>query len=174
MLAVLPDAMCCFAGSRYSQEQRIDLAPGASLALCDWVTAGRCAFGERWAFLRYHSKLVVCREGRRIVHDALLLDPEDGPLHAGGLAGRLGRFEALGTIVLCGPLLLAAAGTLLDEVAGMPLSRRAEVLLSAGPVPGGAILRLAATSAERLALALRHALRALPVFLGDDPWARKF
>lgn len=41
LLAVLPDPVQSFRDSRFRNRQRIELAPTASLALVDWVVAGR-------------------------------------------------------------------------------------------------------------------------------------
>ncbi len=169
LLGVVPDALCCYAGSRYVQEQALVLSPTASLVLCDWLNAGRCAANERWAFDRYLSRLVIFRGDEQILHDSLLLDPAHGVL-----AARLGRFESLATVVLTGPLVDAAAAALGDEISAAPLSRRADLVCSASPLPGGVIVRLLATDSERMSQALRHVLRFLPDLLGDDPWARKF
>jgi urease accessory protein len=44
LLAVLPDPVQSFRDSRFRNRQRIELAPTASLALVDWVVAGRAGF----------------------------------------------------------------------------------------------------------------------------------
>ena len=36
--------MQAFRDSRFRQKQRVELAPGGSLALVDWITAGRAGF----------------------------------------------------------------------------------------------------------------------------------
>ena len=47
----------------------------ASLVLVDWMTSGRHAAGERWAFSRYESRLDIRRGSQRIFFDALVLEP---------------------------------------------------------------------------------------------------
>ena len=68
-LLMLPDPTVCFAGSGFQQAQHVDLDATASLVLMDWMTSGRRAFGERWAFDRYESRLTVRRDGRVVLGD---------------------------------------------------------------------------------------------------------
>ena len=65
LLVVAPDPVVCFEGADFSQVQEFDLAPRASLVLIDWITSGRHATGERWAFRRYSNRIDVRRGGRR-------------------------------------------------------------------------------------------------------------
>jgi urease accessory protein len=179
-LVVLPDPVSPFAGSRFTQRNEVHLGAGASLLLVDAFSCGRVAHGERWELSRYRSTTRVYREGRLFLHDAVLLDADHGDL-----GERMGRFEALATVSLVGPqfrpLIERALG--LGEATPTPLTRRADVLVSASPLPAGdvggpgrdgAVVRLAAISIERLTTAIRALLRNLPEILGDDPFARKW
>jgi urease accessory protein len=163
LLVAWPDPVVCYAGARYRQESRVALAGGASALVVDSFTAGRSARGERWAFASLASRLEVSVGGAPLVRDALLLDPQQGPLLA-----RMGRFDAFATIVAVGPRLEAIAAALL---AGAPaLGRQAELLVAASPLAGGAIVRIAAISVERAGRAVRALLAGVPALLGDDPW----
>jgi urease accessory protein len=169
LLALVPDPTMCFAGARYSQHQDVQLAPGASLVLMDVVTAGRSANGERWAFTHYTSSLRVHREGRALLDERWLLDPAHG-----ALPERLGRFDALCTVLLVGPALDSAREALAGHVGTLPVTPRAGLVCSASPLgPDGLVLRGAATSAEALLRTTRQWLSFLPSLLGDDPWARR-
>ncbi len=169
LLALVPDPTMCFAGARYSQRQDVQLAQGASLVLMDLVTAGRSANGERWAFTHYSSALRVHREGRSLLDERWLLDP-----HHGTLPERLGRFDALGTVLLVGPALASAREALAGHVGALPVTPRAGLVCSASPLgPDGLVLRAAATSAEVLLRTAREWLSFLSPMLGDDPWARR-
>jgi urease accessory protein len=169
ILVLLPDPVVCFTGSAYSQTQRIDLAASASLVLLDWMTSGRRESGERWAFQHYASRLLVARAGSPIVHDALSLRPADG-----ALAARMGRFDVLAVAVLAGPAVREGADAAIANVAGAAFTRRADLIASASPIPGGAILRLAGRSIEAVGRAIRAQLAFVPALVGDDPWSRKW
>jgi urease accessory protein len=168
LLAVIPDPVVCFAGSRYEQEIHVALDAGASLVLVDMMSSGRSARGERWAFDRYSSRTRVNRGGRAVLLDATLLDPAHGALR-----DRMGRFDALATIVLTGPRVVSASEALVAP--RPPPEQRADVVASASPLRGGgALLRVAGTSVERVADVVRRELGFLAGELGDDPFARKW
>ncbi len=183
-LLLLPNPLACFAGADYRQETRIELAASASLACWEILSAGRAARGERWAQRRSSSSLAVVRGGRTLIDEALLLDPRHGPLHE-----RLGRFDAIATLLLVGPLFESARATVRAALDSAPLAPGARVLAAASPLglnrsdragsrdPGdgdGALLvRCAAASVEELVLSLRAHLACVPLLLGDNPWARR-
>jgi urease accessory protein len=169
LLAVVPDPVVCFAGSRYRQIQHFDLEDTASLVFVDWMTAGRLASGERWQFDWYESRVRVRRGGRLALLDAVTLTPD-----AGDLPRRMGRFDALCTIALIGPSLAAHAVRIVSQVAALAVKQRANVLIGASPVDGGCVVKLAAVSAEAVARTVRQYLDFVPALLGDDPWARKW
>lgn len=169
LLALLPDPVACFTGARYEQLTSIQLAPGASLLLLECLTCGRAARGERWAFERYTTRTTVERAGQPLLLEALHLDSSEGP----PLPERMGRFEALATLVALGPATAPVREDMLRDPG--PLQRRADIVLSPSPLgEDGALLRVAATSVESVTLAVRSCLRALPKLLGDDPFARKW
>jgi len=163
LFAALPAPVVCFAGARYRQDAAIELSAGASLVWLDGVTAGRAARGERWAFSSYRSRLRVAVGGAAVIDDAVALDPAHGPL-----LDRMGRFDALATIVAIGPRAGAVARDLLAVPA--PSRRRDELLVAASPVDGGALVRIAGVSAERVARAARGLLTGVLDLLGDDPF----
>ena len=168
-LVLAPDPMACFAGARFRQRIDVDLAGGASVALWDVLSAGRIARGERWALDRCSLALTARREGRTFLDECWLLDPSHGPLGA-----RLGRFEALATVLLAGPLFTAVAERWREELDSQPQLARAAVLESASALEGcGVVVRLAAESVEELVHVLRARAAGIPALLGDDPWARR-
>jgi len=170
LLVVMPDPLVCFASSRYRQAIRLDLAGGAGMVLVDWLSSGRCASGERWAFDEYVSTLVARVDGRLVVHDALALRAADG-----GLRTRLGRFDVLALALLLGAQLRSTAADIVAEVGRMPVRRRDDLLAAASPVgDGGCLLRLAGRSVEQVGRAIRQYLAVIPSLLEDDPWARKW
>ena len=170
LLVVAPDPVVCFSGARYRQTQTFELEDRAALVLLDWMTSGRHAAGERWAFDEYHSQMTVRLDGRLLVHDALALRAADGTLPE-----RLGRFNVLAVAVLAGATLSAVAASLVTAASVAPLPRRADELVAATPLrDGGCVVRFAGTSVERVGRTIRESLGFLPALLGDNPWIRKY
>uniref|UniRef100_A0A7S0IGL8 Urease accessory protein UreD n=1 Tax=Micromonas pusilla TaxID=38833 RepID=A0A7S0IGL8_MICPS len=120
LLAVLPDPAQAFRDSRFRNRQRFALAPAGSLALVDWVTAGRAGFegggaggftsgygggvapatqfprdpdGERWVFDSYATAAEVCVDDREVLVESVRLDQTWGTDDggAGGADGAGGR-----------------------------------------------------------------------------------
>lgn len=170
VLIAWPDPVTCFAGSRYAQRQAFDLAPSASLLAVDWVTSGRMARGERWAFDRYHSVTEIRVAGRLRVRDAVLLDPADGPLDA---VARTGGFDCLGTAWLVGPALEPAVSAVLAALGRAPIDPRRDVQFGVSPVAAGAVVRFAGRSTEATWRWLREQLAGCLTVVGLDPWARR-
>ncbi len=99
----------------------------------------------------------------------MLLDPAHGALKE-----RLGRFDALATLLVAGPLFAGLREQVRERIDGVPLASAARLIAAASPVGGDALVaRFAAESVEELVRALRGHLAELPALLGDDPWARK-
>src|SRR5580704_17226665 len=98
ILVLVPEPVACFAGARYEQSTAVELAPSASLVILDAFTAGRSGRGERWDFHRCAARTAITRGGAPVLHDAMVLEPAHGDLRA-----RLGRFDALATLVILGP-----------------------------------------------------------------------
>jgi urease accessory protein len=172
LLVVAPDPVVCFAGATYRQVQRIDLASTAGLVFVDWLSSGRRASGEHWAFDRYSSRTIVRSDGRLVFADGLELSASAADLRA-----RMGRFEALAVVVLAGARISPWAGPLLEAVDQSPVVRRPESYLSIARLDhagAGAVVRIAGESVEAVARRLREVLGFLPALLGDDPWARKW
>ena len=92
----------------------------------------------------------------------------------GALRERLGRFEALGTVLLAGPLFAAAGEALRAQLEQRPVLRGSGLVESATALAGDVVVaRIAGTSVQGLLQALRARLDAIPALLGDDPWARR-
>jgi hypothetical protein len=61
---------------------------------------------------------------------------------------------------------------MLQFVAQQPIRRDAELIFSASPIPGGTVIRIAATSTERMSTWLRDRLGFVEDSVGQNPWAR--
>ena len=170
LLAVVPDPVVCFADADFTQTQRYDLDADASLVLVDWMTSGRHAAGERWAFSRYESRVDIRRGSERIFFDALVLEP-----NIDSVAERMGRFDVLLTAVITGPLVAGAAMDIVAGISQAPIQHRADLVVSAARLrDGGALLRMAGTSVEQMGRALGAHLAFLSPLAGDDLWSRKW
>lgn len=131
VLVLAPDPIQCFAGSLYEQRQEFFLEAGASLVLVDWLSAGRLARGERWAFGRFESRNEIFVADERLLIDALRLDPSDGPIDS---PFRMGRFNCLATVVVFGAAVQESARQILDRVSCEPVSRRGALVQAASPL----------------------------------------
>lgn len=171
ILVLAPDVVQAFADACYSQRQEFHLETGAGLLLLDWLSAGRTARGERWAFRSYGSRNDIFINNHRIFVDALLLEPAAVPL-----AGphRLGRFNCIATLVFAGEPFREAAGALFKQIADQPVGQRETLVSSASPFSVGTVLRIAGTEVEQVANQLHSHLTFLQDLLGDDPFNRKW
>jgi urease accessory protein len=167
ILVFAPEPVQAFAESHYSQRQEFHLTDGAGLVLLDWFTSGRAARGERWAFSHYGSRNDVFINGDRAFVDPILLGST-------AVAGRMGRFNCLATLLLMGQPLKTAAEVLLRDIAGRSVNKRAPIICSASPIRDGALLRIAGEEVEVVRREVQGQLSFLCDHLGDDPWARKW
>jgi urease accessory protein len=112
----------------------------------------------------------VLVDGRPVVHDALALRVEDGPLEA-----RLGRFDVLALAVVLGDDLRSTSAGIIEQVGRAPVTRRDDLLVAAAAVgSNGCLVRIAGRSVEQIGQVLREYLAIVPSMLGDNPWARKW
>ena len=133
----------------------------------DWLSSGRAARGERWAFKQLESRNDVFIGGDRALVDPILLNSEE-------LVERMGRFNCLATLLIFGQSLKAASEALLQQIAARPVEKLVNLTCSASPVRGGALLRVAGAEVESVRRELNGHLTFLRDMLGDDPWARKW
>ena len=171
LLIVAPDAVQCFAESRYEQTQQFRLAPTAGLVLVDWMSGGRTERGERWNFHRYLSRNTVHRAGKILVVDPMLFDAALGPLDS---RYRVGRFNCFATMMILGPSLESHARDILATIAASPIAPHAETVNSASPLHEGVLVRFAGTGIEPVAQLIQRHLGFVGTLLDDNPWSRKW
>jgi urease accessory protein len=170
LLMLLPDPVVCFAGSRYRQRQRVDLAGDGGIVLIDWITSGRRTSGERWAFDEYLSRTMVYVGDRLLLLEALALRASDADL-----ASRFGRFDVLAVVVIAGHALRREAAATAAIGKDTPPARRAEQLVAVAPLGDeGCVVRIAGRSVEQVSRTVRALLDFVPARIGDDPWTRKW
>ena len=170
-LVIAPDPITCFAEAKYEQRQRFDLHPDSTLVFIDWLTSGRRARGERWAFSRYTSRLDVFVAGDRLLNDSLRLDPDDGDI---GGPYRLGRFNCLAVVLLIGARLEQVSQRLLDSIGAKPVDPGSSLIDAISPIKHGVIWRILAETPESVSRYLKVRLSFLRDMLGEAPWERKW
>ena len=170
LLVVTPDPIVPFAGARYCQVQRYEVAADGGLVVADALVCGRRSSGERWRFAEYESALEVRIDGRLRVYDSIGLRAADGDL-----ADRLGRFNVLAVALVAGGSLRVDIADIITRAAGHGVTRRPEQVVAASRLGDDACLvRIAGTTTEAVSRTLRALLRFVPMRLADDPWARKW
>ncbi len=171
LLVVAPDPITCFADAKYQQQQQVDLRPGGSLVLVDWLTSGRRARHECWMFSRYYSRIDIAYDRRRVFLESLLLDPTDGPIDS---PYRLGRFHCMALLVFVGPALQQVSTAIIDDVSQQPIEQGCSLVQAASPIPFGVVLRVLGTDTESVGRVLRSRLEFLSDRLDGGPWSRKW
>ena len=170
-LACLPDAIMCFRAAAFAQTQRIELSATSSLCWLDWLTSGRRARGERWAFRSYTSCADVLIDGKLVFRDALRLDESDGALDD---PHRMGLCDCFATALLVGPRFTTSAAAILSWASSQPVAAGSSLFFAVSPLRDGLVLRVAGPSTESVGKWIRNQMIFIPRLLGDDPWARKW
>jgi urease accessory protein len=140
-LSWLPQETILFDRVRAERTIDIDLAPDASLALCEIVVFGRIAMQEVVAEGRFLDRWRMRRDGRLIFADNVRLD--------GALSQTLGmRAVANGAVAIGTLLLVPGDEALVTQVRDSGIAQRGEVGLSAWN--GFALARFCAQNAAHL------------------------
>ncbi len=132
-LCYLPDPVQPFAESAYEQTQMFELMGvealdeyiGANLCVCDWMSEGRTARGERWDFWRYCSKTEVFAtvanvKQRLLLRDNVVLDRGQDNASEESLASRMDELGVYGTLFLRGPMFKGLADFFMTEFTSLP------------------------------------------------------
>jgi urease accessory protein len=182
-LILLPDPVTCFRSASYNQSQTFRLSrDAASLVVLDWVTSGRVALGEEWAFSRYYSANHVWVEGKRIVKDVMLLeDPETDmkPLARRTLFDRLSPYSCYATLILYGPVVKNVIREMTERYEAITVFKTtvpAALIWSLSSISDGAgcVVRVAGKETECVREWFGHALRELESVIGIDVYRKAF
>lgn len=98
LLEYLPDALIPFAGSRYRQRSRIDLAEGAGLIWWEILAAGRVARGEYFQYTTLDLDLEIWTGNQPLALEHARLEPA---LRSPRLPSRLGPYNYAASFYLC-------------------------------------------------------------------------
>ena len=116
-----PEPTTPFAGSRYAQKQIFHVASSGSIGFVDWISEGRKARGESWAFTALKGRNEIWNtwvhegqtEKRLLVRDNIILQGED-------IRGRMDNMGIFATVILHGPLFERLAQFFLTEFKLLP------------------------------------------------------
>ncbi|KAI9069853.1 UreD-domain-containing protein [Trametes sanguinea] len=195
---LLTDPVTCFRDARYHQTQTVHLTRDSSAVLVDWMTSGRKATGEEWAFSQYYSRLDVLVDGRRVAGDTTLLEgrhirctaqeAEEGLRDRKGtpprsLRDRMTPYSCYATVILYGALvqdtcrrLSAEQRHILNPKCTQDYSPPLRLTWTLKPIADGqgCVVQVAAEETEDVRVWLRQALSGLEGVLGVDVYRQAF
>lgn len=160
LLALLPDPLTPYATARFRQVQDVDLNADAGLILLDWMTSGRQARGEHWAFDQVDLRSRIRIGGRLRCQEALTLRGPDGGDP---------RWPCFGSILVAGPGTTILRQDLASACRDLVITA-ADLRVAASIHTDLLVLRFAAAASENLVAWLRPRLTSLHDRLGGDPW----
>lgn len=112
LLEYFPDQLIPFAGSRYQQSTRIELAQDAGLFWWETIAPGRLARGECFAYDLLHSDLSIFAAGLPVACERFKFEPERTSMVS---AARLGAFRYHASFFICRVGLPAAQWLQLEQ-----------------------------------------------------------
>ncbi len=187
MLALLMEPVSCFRSASYTQVQTFHLEDErASVVVLDWITSGRKALGEEWAFSRYYSCNEIWVGQKRVMRDIMLLEDdskvqENVSVPHQSLLERLAPYSCYATVFFYGPMVRETVSQLSRDYESISVFKAAmpkELLWSLSPVASqdgsGAVLRVAALETEMVKNWLSTALNGLQNVIGSDVYRRAF
>ncbi|MGJ8654449.1 MAG: urease accessory protein UreD [Opitutaceae bacterium] len=80
VLDVWPAPLILQRGASLRQSTRLDVAPDATVLLCEVISPGRIAHGEAFEFTEWRSSLRIYREGALLAYENFSCQPEQGDL----------------------------------------------------------------------------------------------
>ncbi len=173
IFTLAPEPISCFAGSRYDQIQRFDIADGGNLVLVDWVTSGRYRVGERFEYQHFQSRQSIYYAGQHLIEDAVRLCPADGPLTS---KFRMGHFNCCVLVVVLGNQFAELATRLLEQEREQPLQRGGETVWITQPLPGGVagvLIRILSVETQDAKHQIEALLSQIDPIVGSRTWAGK-
>ncbi|MBA2681389.1 MAG: urease accessory protein UreD [Ktedonobacteraceae bacterium] len=98
LLEYLPDPLIPFAGARYRQRTRIELAAGAGLFWWETVAPGRTARGELFDYDLVDISLAISTQDRPLALEHVKLEPKKRPVNP---VARLGIYRYFSSFYIC-------------------------------------------------------------------------
>jgi len=183
LLLLLPEPVTCFRDASYNQYQRFHIQDNGSAVILDWITSGRLALGEDWAFSHYHSVNEIFHNGRRIAKDVMVLEEstELSPkILSRSLQERLHPYSCYAMLILFGPqvqFIITEMSYKYDQLSVFKTRSPAPLIWSVTPIDAskaGVIIRVAGMESEAVKEWLRGTLRGLERIVGVDVYRRAF
>jgi len=170
LLEYLPDALIPFAGSRYRQQSRIELAAGAGLFWWEMVAPGRAARGECFEYEQLHIELYLSAQGKPLAIERVKLEPQCHPLSS---LARLGPYHYFCSFYICRVGLQAARWSSLEKelsIVAQKLSRPGEICWGVSTlVAHGLVIRALSCQGREIATGLMAFWQAAKLALyGQD------
>ncbi|KAF5356138.1 hypothetical protein D9756_004073 [Leucocoprinus leucothites] len=193
-LFLLPDPVTCFRSASYNQIQTFHVASDASVVILDWLTSGRKALDEDWAFTRYYSENEVHIGEKRWARDIMLLEADEdrlngvslGPLPKRTLGERLSPYSCYAMVMLYGTQVQGIIENLKATFEAITVFKRRvpeDLIWSFSPIgiPGaegvagaGAVVRVAGKETEQVKRWLKEGLKGIEEVVGVDVYCRAF
>ena len=183
LLLLLPEPVTCFRDAFYDQYQRYHIQDNASAVILDWITSGRLALGEDWAFSHYHSVNEIFHNGRRIAKDVMLLEDTtelNAKIPSRSLQERLRPYSCYAMLILLGPQvqsIITAISHKYDQLSVFKTRSPAPLIWSVSPIDAnkaGVIIRAAGMESELVKEWLKDVLHGLERIIGVDVYRRAF
>ena len=181
------EPVTCFRSASYTQVQTFRLEDErSSIVVLDWITSGRKALGEEWAFSRYYSCNEIWVDQKRVMRDVMLLEDDSKEQENLGvppksLIERLGPYSCYATVFFYGPRVRETVSQLsrdFESIGVFKTPKPEELLWSLSPVASkdgsGAVLRVAALETEMVKRWLSTALKGLQGIIGAEVYRRAF
>ena len=160
----VPEVTIPFAGSRFRQSIRVDLAPGATVVLWDAMASGRVARRERWAFADVENEICI----RTVLGGSVVERYRVVPGRLPESVGLAGSWDYVASLFVIGDAVNAEVWKGLEAAIAAILDERPGLVLGAVSTPAapGLAVKLVARSAPDLTVTLE----ALWAAVRKDLW----
>ncbi len=147
ILEWVPEPTIPFAGSRFRQAIRVQLAPGGTVMLWDAIASGRIARGERWAFASLDNEIWITTASGQSVLERYHLNPTE----KGGV-GLATDWDYVASLYLVSDEVSSEVWKRLEEQLAAILEERPGLVLGglSQPAAPGLAVKLVARSAPDL------------------------
>lgn len=159
------------------------------MVILDWLTSGRKALDEDWAFTRYYSENEVYIGEKRWARDVMLLEADESNMSLGllqrrTLGERLWPYSCYAMVIMYGTQVQTIIENLRATFEAITVFKRRvpeDLIWSLSPIgipgaerPAGAVVRVAGKETEQVKRWLKEGLRGIEDVVGVDVYRRAF